>query len=69
VARTGRTAASYSADDPVVTAYVEPVAVGDELPTVTLFMEPGRGVELPPEPTYQAAWATVPRRWRAVIGG
>ncbi|MFO0850326.1 MAG: DUF4058 family protein [Gemmataceae bacterium] len=63
------TVVSYSAGDPVVEAFVEPLAVGDPLPEVPLFLEPGRCVVLPLEPTYQAAWATVPRRWRQVIEG
>lgn len=63
------TVVSYSAGDPVVEAFVEPLAVGDLLPEMPLFLEPGRCVVLPLEPTYQAAWATVPRRWRQVIEG
>ncbi len=48
-------------------AYVEPVAVGDVLPDMPLFLEPGAHILLPLEATYAAAFAAVPRRWRGVI--
>ncbi|HET6576123.1 MAG TPA: DUF4058 family protein [Fimbriiglobus sp.] len=47
--------------------YLEPIAVGDELPDMPLFLEPGQFVEVPLEATYTAAWETVPLRWRRVI--
>jgi hypothetical protein len=50
-----------------VRAYVEPVAVGDTLTDMPLFLEPGAHVLVPLEATYQAAWQAVPRRWRAVL--
>jgi hypothetical protein len=52
-----------------VTAYVEPVAVGDALPPMPLFLEPERYVNVPLEPTYAAAYEGVPLRWRRVIEG
>ncbi|MBI1901989.1 MAG: DUF4058 family protein [Planctomycetia bacterium] len=52
-----------------VRAYVEPVAVGDVLPDMPLFLEPGAHVPVPLEATYQAAFAAVPRRWREVVEG
>jgi hypothetical protein len=53
--------------DLTVKAYIEPVAVGDALPDMPLFLEPGAHVLVPLEATYQAAWAAVPRRWRTVL--
>jgi hypothetical protein len=52
-----------------VRAYVVPVAVGDELTDMPLFLEPGKAVHIPLEATYRAAFAVVPRRWRRVLEG
>jgi hypothetical protein len=60
------TLASYEAVAPPK-AYVEPVAVGDTLPDMPLFLLPGGHVMVPLEKTYLAAWAGVPARWRKVI--
>ena len=48
-------------------AYIEPVAVGDALPDMALFLEPNRCVMVPLEATYETAFAVMPRRWRAVL--
>jgi hypothetical protein len=45
-------------------AYIEPVAVGDVLPDMPVFLEPDIYVLVPLESTYQAAFDAVPRRWR-----
>ena len=50
-----------------VKAYVEPVAVGDALAPMPLFLEPGAHVLVPLEATYAAAFSAVPRRWRRVL--
>ena len=50
-------------------AYIEPVAVGDRLPDMPVFLEPDFYVDLPLEATYSAAWESVPKRWRRVIEG
>lgn len=50
-------------------AYIEPVAVGDRLPDMPVFLEPDFYVDLPLEATYTAAWESVPKRWRRVIEG
>jgi hypothetical protein len=50
-----------------VRAYVEPMAVGDALRDMPLFLEPGEYILCPLEPTYQNAYAVFPRRWRAVL--
>jgi hypothetical protein len=51
----------------VARAFVEPMAVGDTLVNMPLFLEPGRYVAVPLEETYQTAFAAVPRRWRALL--
>jgi hypothetical protein len=48
-------------------AYIEPMAVGEQLPDMPLFVEPNRHVRVPLEPTYQTAFANMPRRWRKVL--
>jgi hypothetical protein len=48
----------------VKTAYIEPVAVGEVLPDMPLFLEPDLYVLVPLEATYRAAFDAVPRRWR-----
>ena len=62
------TLASYSAG-PALDAYVEPVAIGDALPDMPLFFEPGRYVYAPLETTYNTTWAACPAPLQeAVIG-
>jgi hypothetical protein len=48
-------------------AFVEPLAIGDPLPDMPLFLEPGAHVLVPTEATYTRAFAAVPARWRRVI--
>jgi len=48
-------------------AFVEPIAVGDVLSPMPLFLWPGGHVPVPLEETYQAAWESFPRRWREVV--
>jgi hypothetical protein len=48
-------------------AYVQPLSVGDVLPAMPLFLEPGAHVPVPLETTYQQAFAALPRRWRHVL--
>jgi hypothetical protein len=60
------TLAAYESDL-ATRAYVEPVAVGDELIDMPLFLRPGAYVPVPLEATYRAAWEAVPRRWRDVV--
>ena len=50
-----------------VKAYIEPVAVGDPLPSMPLFLEPGAHVAVPLEGTYREAFASVPLRWQRVL--
>lgn len=48
-------------------AYIEPVAVGDVLSDMPLFLEPEAYVNVPLEATYLAAYRGVPLRWRRVL--
>jgi hypothetical protein len=53
------TLASYAAGSEIV-AYVEPVAVGDALPDMPIFLTADRYVPCPLEATYQTAWEQFP---------
>ncbi len=50
-----------------VEAYIEPLAIGDAIPDMPVFLRPGGCVMLPLEETYNSAYAAVPLRWRRVI--
>ncbi|HYH68519.1 MAG TPA: DUF4058 family protein [Urbifossiella sp.] len=50
-----------------ITAYSDPVAVGDALPNAPLFLAPGWYVNVPLEPTYAATWAVTPEPIRAMF--
>jgi hypothetical protein len=52
-----------------VRAFVEPVAVGDILPEMPLFLKAGGHVPVAVESTYESAWVAVRSRWRSVIEG
>lgn len=58
--------AAYRADT-CPTAYFEPVAVGESLPDMPLFLTPDRYINVPLETTYQTAWRGVPQRWKRVL--
>jgi hypothetical protein len=49
------------------TAYIEPVAVGDALPDMPLFLGPEVYVSVPLDATYRSAFEAVPKRWRDVL--
>ncbi len=53
------TLAAYAVGTETV-AYVEPVAVGDPLPDMPIFLTANRYVPCPLEATYQTAWQQVP---------
>jgi Protein of unknown function (DUF4058) len=59
---------SYSAG-PAPMAYLQHPALGDELPSLPLFLTPGRYVQLPLAATYATAWSRTPAFWREVIEG
>ncbi|MFL5340730.1 MAG: DUF4058 family protein [Gemmataceae bacterium] len=53
------TLAAYAAGTDIV-AYVEPVAVGDALPDMPIFLTPDHYAPCPLEATYQTAWEQFP---------
>ncbi len=60
------TVAAYSSGT-TITGYVEPMAVGDELPDMPLFLSPDRYVPCPLAATYQASWDVFPRALRGPL--
>ncbi len=60
------TVAAYWAGDPT-TAYVEPVAVGDELPAAPIFLDLGSYVSAPLETTCQTTWDKCPDALKEVV--
>ncbi|MFO0811343.1 MAG: DUF4058 family protein [Gemmataceae bacterium] len=60
------TVVAYECEE-VTRAYIEPLAVGRELPEMPLFLEPNGCVMVPLEATYREAFAVMPRRWREVL--
>jgi hypothetical protein len=60
------TMASYAAGE-VIEIYVEHVAFGAPLPEMPLFLRPDRYINVPLEPTYQAAYAGMPSVWRGIL--
>ncbi len=61
-------AASFLGGD-LPTAYVEPLAVGDPLPSLPIFLSPERYVPAPLEATYQRAWDVFPALLKALVEG
>ena len=61
-----RTVVSYQAGSECV-AYIEPLAVGDELPDMALFLAGDLHVMTPLQATYQAAWAAGPEALRVAV--
>lgn len=49
-----------AAFDGVTSAYLEPFAVGDPVPTMPLFLGPGWYVNVPLEASYAASWESLP---------
>lgn len=52
---------------PVRTAYVEPVAVGDELPSLPIFLTEYEYIPAPLEETYRASWAAFPADFKSLL--
>ncbi len=48
-------------------AYIEPLAVGDTLPDMPLFLTNDLHVMVPLEPTYQATWEASPKALRLAV--
>lgn len=62
------TLAAYDAGPPP-TAYVEPVAVGDTLPDMPLFLQSGSYIRTPLEATYATSWAAFPAAVKPLLNG
>jgi hypothetical protein len=60
------TVAAYRAA-PTKTAYVEPVAVGDDLPVLPIFLMDDVYVPAPLEETYRASWAAFPADFKELL--
>lgn len=48
-------------------AYIEPVAVGDLLPAMPLFLVQGMHIRVPLEPTYMSTWKASPEEMRIAV--
>ena len=48
-------------------AFIEPVAVGDAVPDLPLFLTPELHIVVPLSATYETAWNDMPRRWQDVL--
>jgi hypothetical protein len=62
------TLVSYQAS-PVLTAYIEPLAVGDPLPDAALYLSDQFFVWVPLEKTYSDTWAVCPEAIRDIVEG
>ncbi len=63
------TLASYVWHGTEPEAHIEPVAVGQTLIDMPLFLTPERYINVPLEPTYLAAYRGMPEFWRNIIEG
>lgn len=61
------TLASYQVE-PTKTAFVEPIAVGDQLPSMPLFLHEDFYIAAPLEDTYQETWTHLPAELRRLLG-
>jgi hypothetical protein len=52
---------------PTKTAYVEPVAVGDDLPGLPIFLTEDDYIPAPLEETYRASWAVFPADFKELL--
>lgn len=60
---------AYKAGLKMFEAYVEPVAVGDVLPDMPLFLQSDLFVRAPLEATYQASWSQFPTTLKGLLEG
>jgi hypothetical protein len=60
------TVAAYRAGT-IKTAYVEPVAVGDDLPGLPIFLTEDEYIPAPLEETYRASWAVFPADFKELL--
>lgn len=61
-----RILASYAAGREKA-AYVEPIAVGDVMPDMPLFLYEGRYIQVPLEAAYQTTWSFLPRNLQKIV--
>src|SRR5204862_4646404 len=61
------TLVSYAWDGTEPEAFIEPVAVGQKLIDMSLFLTASQYVNVPLEPTYQTAYRGMPEFWREVL--
>ncbi|MBI2806015.1 MAG: DUF4058 family protein [Planctomycetes bacterium] len=61
-----RTLASYDAGREKA-AYVEPIALGEALPDMPLFLFEGHYIKVPLEAAYQTAWSFLPRELQVIV--
>jgi hypothetical protein len=54
---------------PKIEMYLEHLSVGAALADMPLFLRPDRYINVPLEPTYQAAYQGMPAFWREVLEG
>ena len=52
---------------PIRTSYVEPIAVGDPLHEMPLFLFDEFGINVPLEETYQTTWNVLPSEIRRLL--
>jgi Protein of unknown function (DUF4058) len=62
-----RIAVSYDAGEIEKVAYVEPLAVGDAIPDMPLFLGDGYNVLVPLEATYQTTWSFLPASLQEIV--
>ncbi len=60
------TLAAYQIE-PIKTAYVETIAVGDPLPDMPLFLFDEYGINVPVDETYQTTWNVLPIEIRQLL--
>ena len=48
-------------------AYVEPIALGDVLPDMPLFLFEGRHIKVPLDATYRTTWGVLPRALQVIV--
>jgi hypothetical protein len=60
------TVVSYRAI-PLKAAYIEPVAVGDDLPALPIFLTEADYIPAPLEETYRASWAAYPADFKELL--
>lgn len=61
-----RLTAAYCAGK-TTSAYVQPVRVGESLPSPPLFLDETAYLPLPLEETYESVWKTYPAPWRTIV--